>query len=291
MQSERPDDNVDLIELLLELWAKKWFILGIVTLFVAAGVAYALLAKPVYRAQVVLATTGSEQTPSLSGGLGGLADLAGISLPRGSDSRHSVAALRSRIFIEEFIAENDLLPTLFADEWDEQNDSWISGDPDDWPDLRDGVQLFDESVRSVDEDESTGLVTLSIDWSDPDVAAQWAGELVSSIDERLRVRDLAASERRLEILNDQLAATNLVELRQAIASLIENQIETQMLAQAESEYAFQVIDPPRAPKQRIAPRRKLIVIVFAFLGGAVAVFTVLLRLAVNTYRRSSGADG
>ncbi len=271
------EDSIDLMELVVALWQRKSLIAGVMFLFAVVSGAYALLATPIYRAEVVLAPSEPEQGPSSPAGLGGLANVAGINLGSSADQMQAVPILRSRAFIEEFINEKNLLPVLFADQWDVANGRWMADDPEAWPDIRDGVTFFVEQVRSVTEDTGTGLITLAIEWIDPELAAGWADELVYRVNERLRALDLANSERRLEYLNGQLEKASLVELRQAISRLIENEIQAIMLAQAETEYAFRVIDPPREPKEHVTPNRALIVILATFLGGTIGVFLALLR--------------
>ena len=270
------EDGIGLIELVTVFWQRKLLIVGITFLFAAAGVAYALNATTIFRVEVVLASTERQQGSSGLSGIGILSGLTGIT-PGASGWLQAVAEFRSRAFIEEFLSEKDLLPVLFADQWDVANDRWMDDDPEGWPDIRDGVAFFTTQIRSIVEDPNTGLITLGIQWTDPELAAVWATELVESINERLRARDLRDSEFRLEYLYGQLEKANLVELRQAISRLIEDQIQTIMLAQSVTEYAFTVIDPARVPKLRIAPRRTFIVILATFLGGTIGVFGALLQ--------------
>ena len=184
MNPPEPEDSIHLMELVAVLWQRKSLLVGVTSLFAVAGVAYALLSTPIYRAEVVLAPTEPEQGPNLSAGLGGLASLAGIDFGSSADGAQAVATLRSRAFAEEFIRDKDLLPVLFADEWDVSNDRWLDDDPEDWPDIRDGVKFFLEDVRSVTEDRNTGSITLAIEWPDPELAAGWADELVYRVNER-----------------------------------------------------------------------------------------------------------
>ena len=284
-----PEDSIDVMELIAALWQQKSLIAGVTFLFAVAGVAYALLATPIYRAEVVLIPSEPEQGPRVPAGLGGLASFAGINLGSSVDDVQAVATLRSRAFAEEFISEKDLLPVLFADKWDVANERWAGDDPEEWPDIRDGVKFFTEEVRSVDVDTANGLVTLAVEWIDPELAAGWAEELVHRINERLRARDLANSERRLEYLNGQLEKASLAELRLAVSRLIENEMQTIMLAQAETEYAFRVIDPARVPNERVAPNRRLIVILATLLGGMIGVFVALLLRWAAAKRRANEA--
>ena len=50
------------------------------------------------------------------------------------------------------------------------------------PTMEDAYRLFD-SIRNVDEDIQTGLVTVTVDWSDPKLAAEWANGLVQDVNE------------------------------------------------------------------------------------------------------------
>lgn len=279
-------DGIDLIEMASTLWKEKWWVLLVTALFAAAGILYALLATPVYRAVVVLAPTHTEHGANLRARLGGLASLAGVALgaPAG-DRTDAIASLRSRAFVEEFIQDNDLLPVLFADKWDAAAGRWVGSGSDEWPDIRDGVKYFVDSVRAIDEEAKTGLVTLTIEWHDPETATRWADGLVQRINARLRERDLAESERRLAYLSRQLESANLVELRQAISRLVEDEIQTIMLAQAETEYAFRVIDPARVPHEPAKPKKRLVIILAAFLGGVFGAALVLIRHAVASSRR------
>lgn len=272
--------EIDLLEVIKLLWDQKLLILIITIMGAIAGAGYAFLSTPIYESKALLAPNKSERGASLPSGLDGLASLAGISIGTSADDTEALATLRSNAFIEDFIKENDLLPVLFADEWDAEASRWRANDPADWPNIEDGVELFNDEVRSVDEDVTTGMVTLTIRWSDPELAAEWVESLVQRVNERLRRRDLNTSSRRLGYLNDQLEKASLVELRQAISRLIENEIQTMMLAQAETEYAFKVIDPPRVPNEHVAPQRALVVFGAVILGGALGVVVVITRSTV-----------
>ncbi|MEO0972276.1 MAG: Wzz/FepE/Etk N-terminal domain-containing protein [Pseudomonadota bacterium] len=280
--SEFEEDQIDLIDLVLAVWRRKWTVIAISTVFVAIGVTYALLAEPVYRAYAVLAPVDREEGPSLPSGLSGLASLAGVSLGGSlTDSMQAVATLRSRAFVEGFIEDRDLMPVLFADDWDASRSRWIADAVDEQPRLADAVGLFSEDVLFIKQDADTGLITLAIEWDDPAVATSWVGLLVERINEQLRTRDLADSERRLAYLNDRLSRENLIEMRQALSRLIEAEIQTITLANAEIEYGFRVIDPPREPVEPVAPNKSLIVILAGLLGGAVALLTIWVLAAIK----------
>ena len=51
------------------------------------------------------------------------------------------------------------------------------------------LKIF-KSILSVDEDKKSGLISLSISWKDPEVAAEWANDLVKQLNEQLREKQL-----------------------------------------------------------------------------------------------------
>jgi uncharacterized protein involved in exopolysaccharide biosynthesis len=128
-------------------------------------------------------------------------------------------------------------------------------------------------VRRVTEDRRTGIVTLTILWSDPEVAAQWATYLVERANEDLRQRAILEAEESIAYLNKELVKTSVVEIRQAIYKLLEIKINSIMLANVQKEYAFRVIDPAAAPDEKdIAwPLRPLFSVAGLVLGGLIGL--------------------
>jgi uncharacterized protein involved in exopolysaccharide biosynthesis len=269
------------LELWGALWSGKWLIIGVALAFAVAAAAYSLILTPIYRSEAVLAPVSRNGAVGVASGLNGLASLAGINLGSGGNGEQYLALLRSNFFIEEFIQDKHLLPILYADQWNEDKKLWKSSDPNEQPNIRDAVTYFAQNVRFVTEDRRTGLVTFAVEWKDPNLAAEWATGLVERINEMVRSRELKQAQDRLVILNAQLAKANLVELRQAIARVIEDQVSTMTIAQAESEYAFKVIDPPVVPNQRVRPRRTLIVILAGICGGFVGVTAAFVAFGLR----------
>lgn len=279
--------DLDLFQLVSELWGRKWIIIATTSIFAVIGVAYALLAEERFRSSAVLAPKQQESQASLPSGIGGLASLAGIRIGASGDNAQAVAVLRSRALIEDFINAENLMPVLFADDWNSESESWINPDPEEQPDLRDGVKFFDENVRSIDENVESGLITLTVEWTDADVAARWVDQLVRLTNDKLRDWDLTESRARLSFLDEQLKTENLLELRQTLSRMIEEQMQTIMLAQADTEYAFRTIDPPRAPIERSSPRRKLVVALAVVLGGFLGLILALFKFAADNRRSTA----
>jgi uncharacterized protein involved in exopolysaccharide biosynthesis len=263
------DDEIDLWELWETIWSGRWLIVAITSVFTLGGVTYALLAQEWYKADVVLAP--ADKKGAAGGALaqfGGLASLAGISLP-GAGEGEPVAVLKSKDFARAFITDLNLIPVLL--------ESADSGDQK--PDIRDAVRAFD-GIRVVSEDKKSGLVTLSIRWKDADTAANWANLLVKRLNDRLRTQAEAESERNVAYLQREIAATSVVSLQQSMGRVLEGEMQKLMLARGNEEFAFKVIDRATPPKQRDAPKRTLIALVSMLAGGFLGLLAVFVRKAI-----------
>ena len=238
--------TVDLRKWLRIYWNDKWKLLAVTLLGGVLGFVGSYVIKPVYRSEVVISPVtedGSRGLAGLSSQLGGLA-LAGLNLAP-SDSRRieAIAVLRSRVLVEQLIREENLLPVLYAKDWNSGDESW-DVDADQVPTAEDAYTKFDADVRSVDDDPMSGLVILSIEWTDPAIAAEWAGKLVDRADSRLRESAIDDARSSISFLETELGNTSVVAIQQVITRLIESQINTITLANSRREYAFKIIDPP-----------------------------------------------
>jgi uncharacterized protein involved in exopolysaccharide biosynthesis len=273
----------------MELWAaiapRRWLILILALVCGASAFAASFLVKPVFSADVLLAPV----TQGASGGMGsltsqyaGIASLAGISLPGGggnSAQQEAIATLESRVMINAFINERNLLPELFESRWDKAASRWKSDDPNKVPTVWEATRFFNRKVCTVSADKKTGLVTLTIKWQDPVEAADWANDLVSRTNNYLRNKAIDRAGKNLEFLQQQLEKTSVVEVRQSIYHLMENEIKTLTLAQGATDYAFKVIDPAVVPRRRVSPSRGSYLLGGMVFGGALGMMYALWAAA------------
>jgi uncharacterized protein involved in exopolysaccharide biosynthesis len=259
------DDRISLRQIWQILLRGKHIVIAVTAVFALASVAYALLLVPAKE----------QSTPMIGGQLGGLAALAGVDVGGGNEVE-AMAVLQSREFARDFIEDLDLLPMFFASEWAAEDERWRSTDPGEAPDIRDGVKYFHKRVLKVSEDRSTGLVTLAIEWTDPDIAAAWASSLVHRLNDRLRERALQEARTNVDYLQAEMARTTLFTLQESIGRLLETELQKLMLAKGNEEFAFKVVDPAVPPKQRLRPKRAMTAIIGTLLGGLLGIFAVLL---------------
>jgi uncharacterized protein involved in exopolysaccharide biosynthesis len=282
------DDEISIREIIESLWNGRWFIASFVMAFTfAAGIA-AWSTPKTYKATITISPVSDSSSSQLSGlsGLasqfGGLAALAGVSVTGDSKKSESLAVLQSEALTETYIQKNNLLPVLYQNRWDAKNKKWKSANSTETPTMWQANILFKNSVRAVATDAKTGLVTLTISWNDPKIAAQWANDLVKMTNDFVRNKVIEQSERNIAYLNDQAAKTDAVGVQQAIYPILQAEINKVMLARGSNEYAFRVIDPAVTPEKPSSPLKRLWILVGMFSGFCISTLLVIARSALRS---------
>lgn len=290
MSSTSEIEEVDLF-LVVDLIRRRWLLgTAVWVAIVMSAIAVQIFATPVYRSEILMAPSDANAVSTSSSGLlrqlGDVAAIPGLSTGAANSVDESIAVLRSRTFTEQYIADGNLLPLLFPGLWDSQSNHWNSEDSDDIPSLSDGFRVFDEDIRSISKDQTTGLVTLAVEWRDPEVASQWATQLVDRLNEKMREDAIHQSTLKLGYLHNELDKTSAVELRQSIYNLIETEIRNSMIASVNKEYAFRVLDPASVPDRDdpIWPRGRILIGAGIVGGGIMALLIMLLVDFLARYR-------
>lgn len=259
----------------------------IVCVVVGATIAVVLRMPAIFRAEAQLAPASGESKAGLGslmsqlGSLPGLVGLGGTA--QTTQTEEHLAVLRSRKFVDAFIEENNLMPVLFAEQWDSTGGDWKS-EPVEPPTRWQASEMFRKDLLSVSADKKSGLVTVAIEWTDPVLAARWVNELVHRLNEYQRKAAIEESERSIAYLGSELQKTSVVEMQQAIYRLIEAQTQVIMLANARDQFAFKVLDPAEVPEKKIRPRRTMIVANSLVLGVLLGLVVVQLLEAHRRLR-------
>ncbi len=282
------EDEIDLLELIRTLLHAWKTVLVITILCTGLAVCYALFAPEVFKAETLLAPAQEEKSGASSAfsQFGGLAAMAGVSIPSDSNIEKVVATLNSRKFLSEYIKQKKLLPILFEEIWDSNNEVWLVQSADHEPSEQNAIQSLKGNL-SVEVGNKTDLITLSIYWKDPEVAAQWANDLVKQLNEQLREQAIEDSKKRVGYLEQELAKTTLQDMRAVLYKLLESEKQKAMLANVNEDFALEVIDPAVAPEKREKPKRKLIVVLGGVFGGILGIFAVFFTQFLKKLKSSS----
>ena len=298
------DDEIDLKELFAAIWAGKWLITGITTIFAIGSVLVALWLPNIYKSEALLSPVTEKQGGGLSalaGQFGGLASLAGINLGSGASgdkSQLAIEILKSREFTSNFIQKHHILPDLMAvEKWD-RNDNKVIYDPElydattqKWvrevklpkkpePSMQEAYKEF-AKILNVATAKDSGMVTISIEHQSPFVAQQWVKWLVADINAEMKKRDVNEAHKSIAFLEQQLRKTKVADIRSMLFNLVEEQTKTIMFSKVRDEYVFKTIDPALVPEEKAKPKRALICILGTLLGGMLGVGIVLVRFAIN----------
>ena len=300
--NKHPNDSnneIDLRELLYVLLEGKWTIISLTSFISIIGVIYILFLPNIYQSKTILAPVSiSSGIAGALGNFNGLAGLAGINIPTGGDDGNSAKAIekiKSLSFFENNIFPNIHLPDLMAvKSWDPKTNtlvfdeniydagtnSWVrdySYPQQQIPSAQESYEEFITKHLTLSEDNKSGFITLSINHQSPFVAKQWVELAVNEVNAFYREKDKLETEKAVSYLNQQISMTSLTEIKEAIATLLQEETKKLALIEANQYYVFDFIDPPAAMEKTSEPKRALIFILIVMLGVILSIFIVLSR--------------
>lgn len=279
-------EQVSLKEVLQVLWARRWRAAGFTAALVVLAAIAGLIAPKEYEASIIVAAVSETPGSQMGGGLAsmvsqfsGLASLAGLSLSAESHRAETIAVLQSRDLTEQYIQQNHLLPILYPKLWDARLGRWKTTDPEKIPNLWKANEYFKHRVRSVTESTKTGLVTLTITWTDPQLAAQWANGLVNATNDYLRSQASAEADRNVAYLEQEAARTEEVGVKQAIYMVLENEIDKAALARSTEQYALKILDHAAPPAKPSSPQKRVWCLLALLTGLFLSLFAAFVEVA------------
>ena len=152
------DDTIDLYELWITLWSKRWLVIGVTAVAALGSVVYALLAPQIYKAEALLLPPKAKDVQSLNvKGVPG-ASAAGVFSAFNKN-------LSSRSLQKKFIEKYDLLDILA---------------PNRTPETRD-IEIL-ESFSKMMKIENKGGFSISMESNDPVFAAKLVNDYVGFFD-------------------------------------------------------------------------------------------------------------
>lgn len=219
-----------------------------------------------------------------------LESVPGMSLSSPSSAPEILALLNSNMLRKKLIEQYDLLPVIFSERWDREKKNWA--EREEKPTLHDALRSL-ELLMSVRHSPKDNTITITIESTNPQDAAQMLGKLLSVLNTHLsnEARRIADANRRY--LEGQLKYTSDPLIRQNIYTLIAQQLESAMMAGVMENFAFKVIDPPEAPDRKSSPRRGLITLAgFAgsFSAGVLLAFILEYFKARRCKRGAAGTE-
>lgn len=303
------EDEINLLDYARVVWQRRKLIGWIVVVAVVLTVVISLTMTNIYQARTVIAPISAKD-----GAGGGMASilaqqfggLPGIMTPGAASASEIVNLLNSNILREKVIAQYNLLPILFDEDWDDQKKRWKAGSGDVslnlnplyWisrllalarpapppsiakkqpgvPDVWDGIRALEKLV-SVKHNMKENAITITGDFKDPETAAKLVDYFLTALTDHMSAEARRVADVNRKYLEGQLGETSDPFIKQKIYNLIAQQLETSMMAEVKENFAFKILDPPKVPDRKIKPKRAQMVmlafVVALFLGVFAAFF-------------------
>ena len=82
----------------------------------------------------------------------------------------------------------------------------------------------------------------------------------------MRELELKEVSQSIDYLYNQIAESNVSEIKSLLYQVIQKKVETGMLAQVQKEFVFKVIEPSKIEEKHSSPKKVIILLGFMFLG-------------------------
>jgi len=208
-------EEINLKKLFNTFWKSKVLIVIISVLTALVFALYSLGLPNIYKSTVTMVGAEVSGDNSSFSQYSGLADLAGISLPKGTVSKTDITlmVLKSRDFFKSFYENEDFLVNLLAvKRYDPISKSIIFNnkiyDEKGWsPDLFKEnypkfLSAFNEFHKHVDlrKDDLSGTIYLTVEHQSPAIANKWLNLIVFSLNDYQKTRDVEEAKKSLDYL-------------------------------------------------------------------------------------------
>ena len=291
--SQSFDDEISLREIVSVLWDGKVIITSVTAFFAVASIIISLLLTNYYTSESLLISRDKQESGMSN--LSGLASLAGVDLTaQGASINKVIDIIQSRAFVKRLITFEDVLPSIMAPEsydtsskklffdselYDESSKTWIRDAPTNGAVIPTYIEAHKEysEMITVMKDRMTGHVTIKIEHISPVFAYDFLSLVIKEANNVYREIDFDSATRALTYLNQELSSTSQLEIKKSISNLMENQLETKMMANIHDDYVLMTLEPPFIPEMKSGPIRSLIVILSTIAGGLLSVILVLFR--------------
>lgn len=295
-------DEIDLRRLFEILWEGKYIIVGFTVIFSIIAVLYSLSLPNLYQSSALLSPVSKNSSNQSLQGIGGIASLAGIDINQSVGGKEATALkkLNTLSFFSESIYPFIYLPDLMAIEsWNPENNTIIyknnlyNHKTKEWvrtakypksqvPSPQESFKIFKKHFN-VSSDNNTGFVVIKVKHQSPFLAKEWTQLIVNQINVFFRDKDKREAQAAMNFLNSQIAQTTHTEIKQVIASLLQQNMQQMTLIEANKSYVFSYLDPPKIMEEKIEPIRSSI----SILGAVIGLFLGAIFVIVRQYFRKT----
>lgn len=284
--------QVDLADLLWQVWQRKFIVLSAVAVALAAAILYLHLATQTYTAELRLIPSQSSTSVNSSrlGGLGSLAAAAGVSV--GSSQGPTtfevfMATMKTRELADQLARDKRILQQVFPDEWDAAAGQWtrptgfvasaktsvwsLLGRDRDWRPPSGGrlQEYLGKNLSIVPETQKNPITVIQYNHRDPAFAKYMLMQINLAADQIVRRKALGEARQFATYFERRLANVFILDVRQSLIQNLGEQEKSIMMASSSVPYSARLIEPPTASDLPTRPQT------FLVLGGALLLGLVI----------------
>lgn len=298
-------ENFSLIDILSFLVTKLRYIAYISILFAFISAIVSLSINNKYTSSAIVRVSDNQYQGnsflSSSPQIGGLASLAGISIP-GSENdptEYVIKTIQSRNFLKHLLTFKDIDINLVAAEsynfsknqitynkklYDIKDQKWIRKPKGTKKIIPSHLEIYNDFYSKnlrVSKDKSSGFIRISYEHISPIFAKDFLDLIIEQINEVARKKDISSSEKIINFFEVEKQNIMLKSVDKIINQILEEQFKILSFANAKEEYLIERIEYPFAPEIKTSPKR----IAITILGGLIgAISSILFYLIQNFYR-------
>jgi len=298
-ENQNYDDEVDLKELLSVLWRGKYFIIIFTMISLAAGSLYLRSLNSKYSVSILLAPVQEEQSKPNFGNLGGLASLAGISLPTGnaSDFAKYEIMLKTQEISTLVFKEQNLVQALFSKEWDNTQQIFRAPKQNRTTPIKNYVKelltgrppkeytepsparltRFINGNISIGLDKKTQYLNLSAESSNPELLTKLLVSMIKNTDELFKKKFIKQANDAVQFYQIKISKARSQEHRQILATLIAKEERKLLLATRDGPFVAEILTGPNTSLNPTSPKASLILALSILLGGFLSCGLLLIR--------------
>ena len=282
------DDEIDLRELFTKLWHGRWVIVLLCCVALVLASFYLHVAARKYTVSMTFKPVIEEGAGPNLAGLGGLASLAGVSLPQSGSGDFATfrTLLRSEEVAERVIAATELLPAIFKNEWDAQQaqfrkpprgllgrslsglKSILTGD-----EKRDYIapnpqrlSIFMDRTLGLSVNNETGFLTVSAESEDPETLVALIVAATEATDQLMKERYIVNAEQTLQFYQSKILTSRSREHREALAKLISAEDQKLMLTSEGRHFVAEPLTRATTSMDPTSPKSVLVLALALVLG-------------------------
>jgi LPS O-antigen subunit length determinant protein (WzzB/FepE family) len=297
------NDEIDLKELFLHLWAGKLYIISSIFICILLASLHLNIAERKYDVVYNLAPVSTTDARPNLGGLGGLASLAGVPLPSSSSSDFLTFRflLLSEEVAEILLQNSNLMQSIFKSEWNIREQKFQRPDVSLPTSLLSPIKrlLTGNETRGyiapnaprllewmqdnllVSEDKETGFLVLKSTTSQPELMIHLMQMTAKTTDDLMKNRFIIRSENTASFYNKQLSKARAREHREALATLLAEEDQKLILALRGQHFIAEPVTIPSVSLYPTSPKSSLVLALSIVLGGFLGSAFVLVRRAIR----------